>query len=74
MESRKRSLTKTMSWRIVATTVTMLVSFLWLGEWTSAIALAITANVIKGMLYYIHERGWNKIDFGREKIQEDYMI
>ncbi len=74
MESQRRSLTKTISWRIIATTVTLLVSFLWLGEWTSAIALALTANVIKMLLYYLHERGWNKISFGRhEQIKEDYI-
>ena len=74
MESRRRSLAKTIFWRIIATTVTMLVSFIWLGEWTSAVALALTANVIKMLLYYIHERTWNRISFGRKKVKEDYMI
>ena len=74
MESHKRSLIKTISWRIIATTVTMLVSYIWLGEWTSAISLAITANLIKSLLYYLHERGWNRLDFGRHKVKEDYTI
>ena len=75
MENRKRSLTKTIVWRVIATTVTMVVSFIWLGEWTSAFALAITANFIKGILYYIHERVWNNIDFGRKQpAKEDYVI
>lgn len=74
MESRKRSLVKSISWRIIATTITMLVSFIWLGEWTSAIALALTANAIKSLLYYAHERGWNRISFGRKKVKEDYVI
>ncbi len=74
MENRKRSFTKTISWRIIATTVTILVSFMWLGEWTKALALAITANAIKMLLYYAHERAWNKIDFGRKKVREDYTI
>lgn len=74
MESRKRSFIKTISWRIIATVVTILVSFVWLGEWKSAIALAITANAIKMLFYYTHERAWNKIDFGRKKFGEDYQI
>ena len=74
MEDRKRSLIKTISWRIIATTVTVLVSFIWLDEWTKAITLAITANAIKMILYYAHERTWNKIDFGRKKSGEDYQI
>ncbi len=74
MESRKRSLVKSISWRIIATTITMLVAFIWLEEWTTSITLAITANGIKAALYYAHERGWNKIDFGRKKVREDYVI
>ncbi len=53
----------------------MLVSYVWLGEWGASIALAVTANGIKALLYYGHERLGNRIDFGREeKIKEDYMI
>jgi uncharacterized membrane protein len=53
----------------------MLISYLWLREWGSSIVLALTANGIKALLYYLHERGWNRIDFGRKKeIQEDYQI
>ena len=75
MESRRRSLVKTIAWRIIATAVTMLVSYIWLGEWAASIALAVTANGIKALLYYGHERLWNRIDFGREeKIKEDYTI
>ena len=65
METHKRSLVKTISWRIIATIVTVLVSFMWLGEWTTSIALALTANGIKALLYYVHERGWNQLSWGR---------
>ena len=54
--------------------VTMLISYIWLQEWGSSIALSLVANGIKALLYYIHERGWNRIDFGRKKVKEDYMI
>ncbi len=74
MESRKRSLVKAISWRVIATAVTMLVSYIWLEEWATSIALALAANGIKAGLYYAHERGWNRIDFGRKKVKEDYMI
>ncbi len=74
MESRKRSIVKAATWRIVALVITMLVSFIWLGEWTTSIALALAANGIKALLYYLHERVWDRTDFGRKKIKEDYMI
>ena len=74
VESRKRSLVKTISWRVIATTVTVLVSYKFLGEWSTSIVLAITANGIKALLYYLHERGWNRTDFGRGRVKEDYKI
>ncbi len=74
-ESHKRSIAKSITWRIIAVAVTMLISYIWLGDWGSSIALALVANAIKAVLYYLHERGWNKLDFGREKeVPEDYMI
>lgn len=74
-ESQKRSIVKSITWRIIAVTVTMLISYMWLREWGSSIALSLIANGIKAVLYYMHERGWNRLDFGREKrIPEDYTI
>lgn len=56
-------------------TVTMLISYIWLQEWGSSIALALVANGIKALLYYLHERGWDRTSFGRKKaIVEDYQI
>ena len=74
LESRRRSIAKAITWRIIATATTMLVAFIWLGEWTTSIALALMANGIKAVLYYIHERVWNRTDFGRKKVREDYTI
>ncbi len=74
MESQWRSIVKTVTWRLIAITVTVLISYIWLQEWGSSIALALAANGIKALLYYLHERGWNRISFGRMKVKEDYMI
>lgn len=74
METRKRSIIKTIIWRFIATTVTILVAYVWFGEWSSSIYLGIAANGLKTMLYYMHERIWDRIDFGRKKVKEDYMI
>ena len=75
MDSHWRSVIKSVTWRLIAVTVTILISYIWLREWSSSIVLSLTANGIKALLYYLHERGWNRIDFGRKKdIQEDYQI
>jgi len=65
MESHKRSIVKTVTWRIIATVVTILPAYIWFGEWTSSISLGIAANGLKAVLYYIHERGWNLLSWGR---------
>jgi len=67
MEKRIRSVAKTISWRFIATLITLLLAYLWLHEWTTSIALAILINGIKGLAYYLHERGWNLIHWGRIK-------
>ncbi len=75
MESHKRSIAKSVTWRLIALTVTMLLSYIWLQEWGSSIVLSLVANGIKALLYYLHERGWNRISFGRRgEIPEDYTI
>ncbi len=75
MESHWRTFIKTVTWRLIAVTVTMLISYIWLQEWGSAIALALVANGIKALLYYLHERGWNRTSFGRKKeIEAGYQI
>lgn len=74
-ESHMRSIVKSLTWRVIAVAVTMLVSYIWLQEWGKSIAIALIANFIKFLLYYLHERAWNRLNFGRKKeVPEDYMI
>ena len=75
MDSHWRSIIKSATWRVIAVAVTMLFAYIWLHEWGSSLVLSLTANGIKAILYYLHERGWNRIDFGRkQEIQDDYQI
>ncbi len=65
MESHKRSIVKSISWRIIATAVTIVMAYIWFGEWGSSISLGIAANGFKAVLYYLHERGWNLVGWER---------
>ena len=62
-----RSVAKAVSWRVVGTIDTFLVSYLILGEdnWGEASAIAAVDFVTKMILYFAHERVWNKIKWGR---------
>lgn len=76
--SPSRSLVKTMTWRLIATTDTFLLTFLaasWFGtdmgisggEATTLAATVATLEIVTKMaLYYIHERSWARLDWGIE--------
>ena len=64
-ENKSRSIGKSISWRVLASCDTILISYLI----TDSIAIAATIGSIEVMtkmvLYYFHERAWNKFTFGR---------
>ncbi len=62
---RKRSFTKAFSWRAIASTDTFLISWLITGKLTWAGTITLLEILTKTLLYYLHERGWNKIKWGR---------
>ena len=64
MGNHKRSIVKSISWRIIATAVIIVMAYIWFGEWVSSISLGIVANGLKAVLYYLHERGWNLVGWG----------
>ena len=61
----RRSLAKTLSWRILATSDTFLISWLITGTVSMAGAIAGIEVITKMFLYYGHERVWNNINTGR---------
>lgn len=59
-KSRRRSAFKTITWRVLATTDTFLISWFITGEWTLAGGIASIEIATKMYLYYFHERMWAK--------------
>ena len=78
--NRSRSLIKTLTWRLIATTDTFLLTFFaatWVGgdlgiSGTPATGLAATVAsleiVTKIFLYYFHERAWSWSNWGLEEV------
>ena len=64
-ESHRRSLAKAVSWRITGTIDTFVISWIITGAWTLAGAIAFTEIITKIGLYWLHERAWNRIAWGR---------
>jgi len=68
---RKRSLVKTLSWRALATTDTIIIARILFGSWTAGFSIASIEIVTKMILYYLHERGWSALDWGLEDVDVD---
>jgi uncharacterized membrane protein len=64
--SKSRSAIKAITWRVIGTFDTFLISFLITKEPVTAGAIASMEVITKTILYYFHERGWNKIQWGRK--------
>ncbi|OUS01639.1 hypothetical protein A9Q86_07675 [Flavobacteriales bacterium 33_180_T64] len=64
--NQKQTLKKTISWRIIATTMTFLISGSVLNAFDEiALYIALTELFTKFALYYLHERLWLKLPLGR---------
>lgn len=62
-----RSLAKAVSWRVTGTIDTFLISWLITGQLLLASGIAFTEIMTKIVLFWAHERVWNKITWGREE-------
>lgn len=74
IEKPYRSFVKAISWRVTGTLDTIVVSFVVTGKVKTAISIGFIELFTKICLYYLHERVWNKISFGRVKSKDDYTI
>ncbi len=66
-----RSFAKAVSWRLTGTIDTVIIAFLITGKVNMAFSIGGIELFTKITLYYVHERVWNKIPFGRVEIPPD---
>ncbi|RED43223.1 putative membrane protein [Winogradskyella eximia] len=64
-ENIKRSLIKTISWRVVGTLATVIISYLITGTLALAFSIGGIELISKMVLYFFHERAWNNIKWGK---------
>lgn len=66
MDSHKRSLIKGISWRLAGTLSTVLLVFIFTQNLTISFSVGLIEFVAKTLLFYVHERLWNKIHWGQK--------
>ena len=65
-ENPLRSIVKSVSWRVIGTIDTILISWLITGEISTAFSIGSIELGTKMILYFFHERVWNKIKWGKK--------
>ncbi len=62
-----RSIIKAVSYRLTGTLATIMISLVISGRIKIALSIGVLELFTKIGLYYLHERAWNRIPFGRVK-------
>jgi len=62
--SKKRSLAKSITWRLIAVISTFVIGYAMTDSLGFAASLTIVSNIINFILYYVHERVWLKVNWG----------
>jgi len=64
-ETHLRSIIKSITFRILATVTTIILVVIFTGEILLALSVGIAEVVSKLILYYVHERFWDHVSWGR---------
>jgi len=67
MENRRRSFLKALSWRGLASIATFSIVFAFTRELVLSFGIGLIEVVSKLILYYFHERMWQKVSWGKSK-------
>ncbi|MBI4845510.1 MAG: DUF2061 domain-containing protein [Candidatus Omnitrophica bacterium] len=73
MDNPKRSLAKAVTWRLFGFLTTVVLVLLYTRNVKQALMVGASLDGLKIILYYFHERFWNKVKFGRTSDPE-YQI
>ena len=67
-ETNARSVAKALSWRILGTVATSALVFIFTGRLVLSLAVGGVEFVSKIGLFWVHERVWNRLRFGKKQV------
>jgi len=65
-DTQARSMVKTVSWRVTGSSATFLIAWVIGGNLAVAGTIAVIQIMANTVLYYLHERVWNIVSWGRK--------
>lgn len=71
VNSQKRHLAKTVTWRVIGTMDTMALAWIISGDAMIGLQIGTAEVVTKMILYYVHERIWYRSDYGLQHRNSD---
>ncbi len=74
MESNSRSIVKAISYRILGSATTGLIFYILTGKGGLSVGAGILDVVLKIGVYFVHERIWDRIQYGRAAKAPEYEI
>jgi uncharacterized membrane protein len=64
-EKHRRSLVKSITYRLLSVTVDLLVAYFFTKNFTLSLGIVLIVDGYSTLLYYLHERVWSHIGWGR---------
>ena len=68
LDGQPRSISKSATWRILITINNFMIPYITTGSWKAAAAFLTIATIMNIVLYYTHERVWNRFACGKEAV------
>lgn len=65
IDGQPRSISKSITWRVLITINNFMIPFLTTGSWKAAVTFLTIATIMNIVIYYTHERVWNRIQWGK---------
>jgi uncharacterized membrane protein len=69
-ETKRRSLAKALTWRVLGSLDTITISFVLTGQIKTAITIGTIEIFTKLLIYFLHERAWNYVKWGKREFKQ----
>ena len=70
-EAFRRSIAKTISYRVVILVLDFVAIYLFTGQIKVAFGFMIVSNIYTTLGYFVHERIWDRIAWGKKRVTDD---
>ena len=72
MDKPSRSIIKSISYRIVGTLLTFITSWVLTGNLFVSVTIGVVDTIVKLVAFFLHERAWEYIKYGRQCEKESH--